>query len=230
MREIVHLQTGQVCYTVQHARAEADTKPYLVRQPDRYGASLAPVSSHPTHRAQVPSSGKSSRRSTASSGMVSTRALTTSSSSALTSITTRLARTSTCPVRSSSTSNRVPWTLFAPALSAVSSARTTSSSARAVPVTTGPRAVSTFCDPAKRTRHLTGKSQTTRRVLSSLTRFSTSSARRLKVPMLSRVSHTSHLCLYRTIYTHSFFRLPDHPLPWWWYRCRYGYPSHLQDP
>merc|ERR1712159_30869 len=113
----------------------------------------------------VPSSGRLSPMSTVSTLPVPTTVTPTSSWSASTCTTTRLPEVATCPVPSSWTSSLVPWTLFALVLSVSSSALTTSSSARPVLVTTGPRV-------------------TTPKVPSSSTPCSTSSARRpvLRLP------------------------------------------------
>merc|ERR1712159_926912 len=86
-----------------------------------------------------PSSGRSSPTSTESTQPEPTTATPTSSSSESTSTTTRPPAASMCHEPSSSTSSQAPWTLFDPAHSVRSSDQTTLSSARVVPVTTGPR-------------------------------------------------------------------------------------------
>merc|ERR1711964_267981 len=87
----------------------------------------------------VPSSGRLSPMSTASTPPVPTTVTPTSSWSASTCTTTRPPAAATCPVPSSWTSSPVPWTLSVLVPSVSSSAPTTLSSGRPVPVTTGPR-------------------------------------------------------------------------------------------
>merc|ERR1712196_383899 len=120
----------------------------------------------------VPSSGRSSPMSTASTPPVPTTVTPTSSWSASTCTTTRPPVAVTCPVPSSWTSSPVPWTLCALVLSVSSSAPTTSSSARLAPVTTGPR-------------------DTTPRVPSSSTLCSMSCARRPSPATASRASSSA---------------------------------------
>merc|ERR1712021_72444 len=120
----------------------------------------------------VPSSGRLSPMSTVLTQPVPTTVTPTSSWSASTCTTTRPPVVVTFHVPSSWTSSQVPWTLSAPAHSVSSSVLITSSSARPVPVTIGPRV-------------------TTPRVLSSSTPSSTSSARRLSPVTASRVSSSA---------------------------------------
>merc|ERR1712093_128353 len=87
----------------------------------------------------VPSSGRSSPMSTASTPPVPTTATPTSSSSASTCTTTRRPAAATFPAPSSWTSSPAPWTPSVPAPSVSSSVPTTSSSDRPAPETIGPR-------------------------------------------------------------------------------------------
>merc|ERR1712028_316824 len=87
----------------------------------------------------VPSSGRSSPTSTVLTQPVPTMVTPTFSWSASTSTTTRPLAVATCPVPSLWTLSQVPWTPFVPAHSVSCSVQTTLSSARLVPVTTGPK-------------------------------------------------------------------------------------------
>merc|ERR1712086_318034 len=120
----------------------------------------------------VPNSGRLSPMSTVLTLPVPTTVTPTSSWSASTCTTTRPLVVATCLAPSSWTSSQVPWTPSVPAHSVSSSVLITSSSARPVPVTIGPRV-------------------TTPRVLSSSTPSSTSSARRLSPVTASRVSSSA---------------------------------------
>merc|ERR1712086_441979 len=107
----------------------------------------------------VPSSGRSSQMNTVLTQPVPTMVTPTFSWSASTSTTTRPLAVATCLVPFLWTLSQVPWTPSVLAHSVSCSVQTTLSSARLVPVTTGPRV-------------------TTPRVLSSSTPFSMLSVRR----------------------------------------------------
>merc|ERR1711988_1790363 len=117
----------------------------------------------------VPSSGRSSPTSTELTPPVPTTVTPISNSRESTSTTTRPLVADTSPEPSSWISSPEPWTPSEPDLSVNFSDPTTSFSDKPVPVTTGPRV-------------------TTPRVLSSSTPSSTSSVRRPKVAIASKVS------------------------------------------
>merc|ERR1712070_305625 len=120
----------------------------------------------------VPSSGKLSPTSTASTLPVPTTVTLTFNWSASTCTTTRPLAAAMCLAPSSWTSSLVPWTPSVPVLSVSSSAQTTSSSGRLVPVTIGQRV-------------------TTPRVPSSSTPCSTWCARRPSPATASRASSSA---------------------------------------
>merc|ERR1712100_793309 len=122
----------------------------------------------------VPSSGRSSPTSTELTPPVPTTVTLISNSRESTSTTTKPLVVDTSPEPSSWISSPEPWTPSEPDLSVNSSDPTTSFSDKPVPVTTGPRV-------------------TTPRVLSSSTPSSTSSVRRPKVAIASKVSRSPTL-------------------------------------
>ena len=164
----------------------------------------------------------------ASNGMVSTREPTSSSLNELMSTITKSRLISMSPVPSWSTSNLAPWTPSALDPLVPSSGRTTLSSARAALVTTGPKDVRTLGSETynESDSGLTRVSQTILRVPSSLIKCSTLLGRKPRVPSAFKVYAPQDPTKLRLTLVS---RVPNHPLPWWWYWFRHGNFVDLKD-
>jgi hypothetical protein len=156
MREIVHLQTGQVSNHFLRRPSAASASllhanpPHLnsavtksVRNRNRDTASSV-IFTVPSAFEQVPSSGRPCPTNMASDRTVSTMETTSFNSNELMSTITKSGLISMCPVPSWSISSLVPWTLFALGPLVLSSDRTTSSLVRAALGTTGLKDVRVF--------------------------------------------------------------------------------------